>query len=109
VYGDPAIKNVLEFARVDLARAVIIAIPDRHTQELVIANAQTLNRHIKFYAARITKRIKNISKSLGVDAVIQPEFEAAISIVERLLPSFGVSEETWRVKFQDLRFEHGEG
>jgi CPA2 family monovalent cation:H+ antiporter-2 len=109
IYGDPADKNVLEFARVDLARAVIIAIPDRHTQELVIANAQTLNRHIKIICRTHHEEDQKYLKSLGVDAVVQPEFEAAISIVERLLPSFGVSEEDMAGKISRLKIEHGEG
>jgi CPA2 family monovalent cation:H+ antiporter-2 len=109
VYGDPADKHVLSFARVDLARAVIIAIPDRHTQELVIANAQTLNRHIKIICRTHHEEDQKYLKSLGVDAVIQPEFEAAISIVERLLPSFGVSEADMAGKISRLKIEHGEG
>ena len=109
VYGDPADKNVLDFAQVEYAKAVIIAIPDRHTQELVIANAQTLNRHVTIICRTHHEEDQKYLKSLGVAAVIQPEFEAAISIVERLLPSFGVSEEDMAGKISRLKIEHGEG
>ena len=57
VYGDPGDKGVLDYAQVDKARCIVIAIPDRHTQALVIANAQSLNRKIKLCVARIMKKI----------------------------------------------------
>jgi CPA2 family monovalent cation:H+ antiporter-2 len=109
VYGDPADKNVLDFAQVDYAKAIIIAIPDRHTQELVIAHAQTLNRRIKIICRTHHEEDQKYLKSLGVDAVIQPEFEAAISIVERLLPSYGVNEADVAGKISRLKIEHGVG
>lgn len=109
VYGDPADKDVLDFAQVDFAKAVIIAIPDRHTQELVIANAQTLNRKIKIICRTHHEEDQKDLKSLGVDAVVQPEFEAAISIVERLLPSYGVSADEVAGKISRLKIEHGAG
>lgn len=107
VYGDPADKNVLDWAQVDYAKAIIVAIPDRHTQELVIANAQTLNRRIKIICRTHHEEDQKYLKSLGVDAVIQPEFEAAINIVERLLPSFGVADADVAGKISRLKIEHG--
>ncbi len=109
VYGDPADKNVLEFARVDVARAVIIAIPDLHTQELVITHAQTLNRRIKIICRTHHEEDQKYLKSLGVTAVIQPEFEAALAIVERLLPSFGVAGTDVSGEISRLKIEHGVG
>lgn len=109
VYGDPADIDVLDFAQVDFARAIIIAIPDRHTQELIIGNAQTLNRHIKIICRTHHEEDQKDLKALGVDAVVQPEFEAAISIVERLLPSFGVNAEDMAGKISRLKIEHGAG
>lgn len=109
VYGDPADKNVLDYAQVDYAKAIIIAIPDRHTQELVIGHAQTLNRRIKIICRTHHEEDQKYLKSLGVDAVIQPEFEAALSIVERLLPSFGVAEADVAGKISRLKIEHGAG
>ncbi len=109
VYGDPADKGVLDWAQVDYAKAIIIAIPDRHTQELVIAHAQTLNRRIKIICRTHHEEDQKYLKSLGVDAVIQPEFEAALSIVERLLPSFGVADADVAGKISRLKIEHGVG
>jgi CPA2 family monovalent cation:H+ antiporter-2 len=109
VYGDPADKDVLDYAQVDYARAIIIAIPDRHTQELIIGNAQTLNRHIKIICRTHHEEDQKDLKALGVDAVVQPEFEAAISIIERLLPHYGVSGDDMAGKISRLKIEHGAG
>lgn len=109
VYGDPADKDVLDFARVDLARAIVIAIPDRHTQEMIISNAQTLNRRIKIICRTHHEEDQKDLKALGVHTVIQPEFEAALSIVERLLADFGISSDEIAGKVTRLKIEHGLG
>lgn len=109
VYGDPADKDVLDYAQVDLARAIVIAIPDKHTQELVIGHAQTLNRRIKIICRTHHEEDQARLKSLGVTSVVQPEFEAAVSVVERLLPEFGVSPEEVSGKVSRLKIEHGVG
>lgn len=107
VYGDPADKEVLDYAQVDFARAVIIAIPDRHTQEMVIAQVQTLNKKAKIICRTHFEEDQKLLKSLGVTAIVQPEFEAALSIVERLLPDFGVPESEVAGKISRLKIEHG--
>ena len=56
LYGDPADIEVLDHAEVDYAKLLVVAIPDRHTQEMVIANAQTLNKNITIFAGRIMGR-----------------------------------------------------
>lgn len=109
VYGDPADRDVLDFAQVDLARAIVIAIPDRHTQELIIGHAQTLNRRIKIICRSHHEEDQARLKSLGVTTIIQPEFEAAVTIVERLLPEFGVPPEDMEGKISRLKIEHGMG
>lgn len=109
VYGDPADKDVLDYAQVDYAKAVIIAIPDRHTQELIISNAQTLNRHIKIICRTHHEEDQNYLKSLGVQILVQPEFEAALSVINKLLPEFGVSPDDISGKISRLKIEHGLG
>ncbi|MBI3577237.1 cation:proton antiporter [Candidatus Gottesmanbacteria bacterium] len=109
IYGDPAEREVLDFAQVDLARAIIIAIPDRHTQEMVIAHAHSLNRRIKIICRTHFEEDQSHLKSLGVHTVVQPEFEAAIAIVARVLGEFGQSEEAIAGKVSRLKIEHGLG
>lgn len=109
VYGDPGDKEVLDYAQVDLAKAIVVAIPDRHTQELVIANAVSLNRNIHIICRTHHEEDQRHLKSLGVHLVIQPEFEAALTIVGRLLTRFGVSDEEISGNMHRLKIEHGIG
>lgn len=109
VYGDPAEKDVLDYAQVDHARAVVIAIPDRHTQELIISHSLTLNRRVKIFCRTHHESDQKHLKSLGVELVIQPEFEAALTIVEHILPFFGIPAEVIPGKISRLKIEHGVG
>jgi len=109
VYGDPADKDVLDFAQVDYAKALVIAIPDRHTQEMVIGNALSLNRRIKIICRTHHEEDQRHLKSLGVQTIVQPEFEAALSIVSKLLSDFNIPEEEMAGKMSRLKIEHGIG
>ncbi len=109
VYGDPADKDVLDYAQVDYAKAVIIAIPDRHTQEMIIGNAQTLNKRIKIICRTHHEEDQRRLKSLGVQTIVQPEFEAALAVVNKVLPDFGVSADDLAGKISRLKIEHGLG
>lgn len=109
LYGDPAELGVLDYAQVDHARAIVIAIPDRATQELVIANAQTLNRSIKIICRSHYEEDRTRLKTLGVTTVIQPEFEAALSVVRQLLPNFGIPSTQIPPTLTQLKIEHGMG
>jgi len=109
VYGDPADKDVLDYAQVDLARTVIIAIPDRHTQEIVIAQALSLNRNVRIICRTHHEEDQAHLKSLGVDTIVQPEFEAALTAVHWVLMQFGTDKEEISGKVQRLKIEHGMG
>lgn len=109
VYGDPADKDVLDYAQVDLAHSIVIAIPDRHTQEMIIGNSLSLNRRIKIICRTHHEEDQKHLKSLGVHTIVQPEFEAALTIVTRLLTEYGVPEEEMAGKMSRLKIEHGVG
>ena len=109
IYGDPADMDVLDFAQVDFARAVVIAIPDRHTQEMVIANAQTLNKNVRIICRTHHEEDQMRLKTLGVHTIVQPEFEAAVTITNKLLSQFGVEQSDIDGKIARLKIEHGLG
>ncbi len=109
LYGDPADIEVLDHAEVDYAKLLVVAIPDRHTQEMVIANAQTLNKNITIFCRTHHEEDQIRLKTLHVTHIIQPEFEAAISITTKLYREYGVSEEEIPGKLQRLKIEHGMG
>lgn len=109
VYGDPADIDVLDYAQVDKARVVIVAIPDRHTQEMVIGNVLTLNKHCRIICRSHHEEDQIALKTLGVSSIVQPEFEAALAIAERLLGEYTVPEEEIAGKISRLKIEHGMG
>ncbi len=107
VYGDPGELEVLESADIGKARAVIIAIPDRQTQEMVITNVQTLQPGIKIICRTHHEEDQAILRALRVTTIIQPEFEAALSIVHKLLLEFGTEPAEIDDKIKRLKIEHG--
>lgn len=107
LYGDPADIDVLNYAQLDKAKVVVIAIPDEATQEIVVANCQTINPKIKIISRAHQEKDQSRLKALGVTSVIQPEFEAALSIIHRALHFFGVSQEEIANKIKRIKIEHG--
>lgn len=109
IFGDPSDSDVLDFAQVDLAKCLVIAIPDRYSQESIIANALTLNRSISIICRTHHESDLRDLKTLGATTLVQPEFEAALSIVGRLLHEYGNDEAQIRGKMSRLKIEHGLG
>ena len=109
VYGDPADIDILDYAQVDKARAVVIAIPDLHTQQQVIANSLKLNQDILIYCRSHHEEHQKHLKNLGVTAIVQPEFEAALSITDKILRVFGTKPKDIEGKILRLKIEHGLG
>lgn len=109
VYGDPADVDILDYAQVDRARAVVIAIPDLHTQEMVIAGSRQLNKQIQIFCRTHHEEHQKILKTLGAATLIQPEFEAALSITQKILKIFGTKTEEIEGKLTRLKLEHGLG
>lgn len=109
IYGDPAEIDVLEFARIKDAKAVILAYADRHTQESVVLNILSLNPNAKIICRTHFDEDERKLKSLGVDAVIQPEFEAAISMTEILLRHLNHNSIEIEEKLRNIRSNQGLG
>lgn len=107
IYGDPADLEVLNFAKIKEARVIIIAYSDRHMMESVVTNITSLNPKIKIICRTHHEEDSKKLKSLGAEIVIQPEFEAAISMTEKLLRLFNVADDQISGKIKRLKIEHG--
>ncbi len=85
IYGDPTDIDMLDYAEAEHATAIVLALPDRFSQETIIMNAKQLNHNIiimsRIHRNKDGKRMKN----LGVHVVIQPEFEASLSIIKKIM------------------------
>lgn len=78
IYGDPSEIDVLEYAQVGKAKVIVIAVPDRHSQEMIIRNSLQLNSEIVIICRSHHDEDANRLYALGAHSIIMPEFEAAI-------------------------------
>jgi CPA2 family monovalent cation:H+ antiporter-2 len=106
IYGDPAEPEILDYADIRDARAIVVAIPDRVIQEEVVTRVQTVAPGVKIISRVHFDEDWERLKTFKVDKIIQPEFEAALAIVRSILASFGKSKEEVAKKLKSLRQSH---
>jgi CPA2 family monovalent cation:H+ antiporter-2 len=107
IYGDPSDIAILNHAKIESAKLLIVALPDMHTQQLVTQHASTLNDNLKIITRTHFESYQKVLRSIGANYVVQPEFSAAISVVERTLNIFGIPQERIHGKISRLKIEHG--
>ena len=103
IFGDPAEPEVLEAAGIRRAKAVILAIPDRISQEILISHVQTIAPDVKIISRVHLDEDWERLKILKVDKIVQPEFEAAIAITKSIFISMGKSKEEIGERLKNLR------
>lgn len=103
IYGDPSELEVLEAAGIKNARAVVVAIPDRISQEILIGHVQTVAPGVKIISRVHLDEDWERLKILKVDKIVQPEFEAAVAIVRSIFISMGKSKEEIGERLKSLR------
>ncbi len=106
IFGDPADVEVLDYAQVDYARILVVAIPDYHTQQMVIGNALNLNPKINIICRTHFSQDHANLKALGVKTIVHPEFEASLTMLHRILQSCGLNTEEVSGKIKRIRIEH---
>lgn len=103
IFGDPAEPEVLEAAGIRRAKAVVLAIPDRVSQEILISHVQTIAPNVKIISRVHLDEDWERLKILKVDKIVQPEFEAAIAITKSIFISMGKSKEEIGERLKNLR------
>jgi CPA2 family monovalent cation:H+ antiporter-2 len=93
IYGDATQIEILNYASVSRARLVVLAIPDRFSQEIIISHVQRLNPQAVIYGRVHNNNDKKYLYALGVRYVLFPEFEGAMAFSKRILKIFGISDE----------------
>lgn len=106
LYGDPVEPEVLEAAGVRNAKALVLAIPDRMAQETLIAYAQTVAPNAKIISRVHKDEDWEKFKTLRVDKLVQPEFEAAVAIVRSILGTRGKTKDEISEAIKSLRVSH---
>ena len=106
IYGDPVEKEVLQMANITSAKAIVIAIPDRLSHESIIAHVETLSPNVKIISRVHLDEDYEKFRSLRVDRIVQPEFEAAVAITRNILISMGKEKDEIQRSIKSLRLSH---
>lgn len=106
LYGDPTEPEVMEAVFVRDSKAVVIAIPDRIAQETLITYIQTVAPSVKIISRVHLDSDWEKLKTLQVNKLVQPEFEAAMEIVKSILRGIGKDKEEISKSIKTLRVFH---
>ena len=106
IYGDPAETEIMEAANIRGAKALVLAIPDIVAQENLIAYAQTVSPHLKIITRAHDEEDLEKLRVLGVDKIVQPEFEAAVAIIRGILSSMGKNKDEITDVVKKIRISH---
>lgn len=107
IYGDPTDQDILDYAQVEEAKILILAFPERFSQETIILTARRLNPKI-FIISRGHKEVdRSRMRDLGVNLVISPEFEASLSIIKKIYLWRQLPKEEIISKIKRLQLEYG--
>ncbi|HZT30931.1 MAG TPA: cation:proton antiporter [Bryobacteraceae bacterium] len=85
VWGDITSEEIQHAARIESARMLVLAVPDLSTAELGVDRARRLNPAIVTIARAARPQQMTALRKLGVDAVVQAEFEGGVELVRQAL------------------------
>lgn len=106
IFGDPTEIDVLSLAQIDKADLIILAIPDSFSQKMILANCKILNKKAKIICRSHVEEDRLDLKEMGVDHIIQPEFEAALSMSHKALQIYGFEKEEINERIRQIKREH---
>lgn len=93
LFGDPSRPSILEAARAQHASLVVVTIPEVDRAYLTIRNVRTLNARVPIFARAHRRADFELLMQAGATKVVQPETEAAATMISETLDSLGVSDE----------------
>jgi CPA2 family monovalent cation:H+ antiporter-2 len=91
IYGDATSEMMLEAARVQHARLVLLSIPDEVNTMLVVHHIRKLNPKAFIVARAIHLDQLFDLRNQGVQEVVQPEFEAGLEMVRQVLVHYDLA------------------
>ena len=107
IYGDPTQIDILEYAHAESASCLVSVVPDKKVQEAILLNARLLNPNLVIFSRVDREEELRRMKDLGAEVVVQPEFEAAVSIIKKILAFNNISKDDVVGKLKRLKLEHG--
>lgn len=109
VFGDATREPILEYAKVNEARAVVISVPDPLSAQNVVELVKRMAPFVKVIVRnRYVSRHLPL-KEIGADEVVTEEYESALAILRILMIDLGVplnkiEEFLSQIKAEDYRF-----
>jgi len=89
IYGDASNPHVLSKADLNNARILAITFPDPIAVFSAVKAAQTINPNLQIIARVHRAKDANILAEMGVKELINPEYEASLEFMERILIDSG--------------------
>jgi CPA2 family monovalent cation:H+ antiporter-2 len=93
VFGDAADRAVLEAAGVQKASLVVVAVPELDVAERVVRRVHALNATVRILARAHQAGGRDRLMDAGASAVIEPEFEAASTLIRQALRALDLPRE----------------
>ena len=84
IYGDPSDRDVLRYAQIETAAAVVVAVPLGVDQESIILHAKRINPNVLIISRVHTEGDRQRMKDLGAHTIVLPEFEASLMMIRRI-------------------------
>lgn len=85
LYGDAAMSEVLDHAKLESARLLVVAVPDPTTALVVVEQARRVNPALDILVRVARSEDVQEFYDMGVKDVIQPEFEAGLALIRSAL------------------------
>ncbi len=109
IYGDSTDGDILDYAEIEHAVALVSVVPDKFSQEAIILTAKKLNPKITVISRVHTHIHQQRMIDLGADVVVEPELEASLAIIKRLFHLKGLSPDDRIKHLRHFRLEQGMG
>ena len=101
--GDAARIQILEYAGVDSARALVIAINDQQATRRIVAQARAARQDLYILARTRYTTDLDALYSLGAQEVIPEEFETSIEIFSHVLKHLGIPDNVIQAQVTMIR------
>ncbi|MDP3994841.1 MAG: cation:proton antiporter [bacterium] len=106
IYGDASEPEILDLAGIKDAKVVVLAIPDRASQEGLISYVQTHFPKVKIISRVHLNEDRDRLKVLRIFRIVQPEFEGSLVIIKSILVSLGRPNEEIKRQVKRIRMSY---
>jgi CPA2 family monovalent cation:H+ antiporter-2 len=85
LYGDAANSEVITYAHLQNARALVVTVPDETAAAIIVTSARAINPDLPIIARAATEDGVHLLAELGASRIIHPELEGGLEILHQTL------------------------